>query len=205
LKIPLTAVPSTGIAIEPDDTLDWKDLIPILPLKTAVLEGRQKRIRIQRRGDVRQPAAVTVSTRDVTARAGLDYIPASVRLEFQPYEIEKTIAIKILSDDQHESEETFEIILSDPVGAEAIAPPIRIRIVDYTEGFRLNNVRRLSNDQVEITYNWTKSGQRLQRSEDLRTWTDLPDAAPVNSDYEVRVIDHHPLSARARFYRLRRQ
>jgi len=211
-NIPLRSAPKTAIGIEPNDNAEWRNLTQIPQLPTSALEGREKRVRIQRRGDVRQPAAVTVSTRDVTAQAGRDYIPTSVRLEFQSFEAEKTMPISVLADDEREPEETFEVVLSDPSGAEAIAPPMRIRILNDVEPVRLNKLRRLSANEVQITYYWqhqedvwllwTELNHKLQWSEDLRTWTNLGAKAYPISEYELGFVDRHPISAKARFYRL---
>jgi hypothetical protein len=62
-------------------------------------------------------AWVTYTTRDGTAVAGLDYVAASGTLVFEPGEISKTVTVGIVEDGLVEGDETFDLALSDPVGA----------------------------------------------------------------------------------------
>src|SRR5262249_47803553 len=64
-----------------------------------------------------QPVTVQYATADGTATAGSDYTPASGTLTFNPGETSKTIVVPILGDTGVESDETFRVVLSNPVNA----------------------------------------------------------------------------------------
>lgn len=59
----------------------------------------------------------TYTTAEGTAEEGTDYMSASGQLIFEPGDIRQTITIKILTDDDDESEEQFTILLSDAANA----------------------------------------------------------------------------------------
>ncbi len=61
-----------------------------------------------------QPVPLNYATADETATAGVDYIPPSDPLIFEPFETEKIISVTILDDDLPELNETFAVMLSDP-------------------------------------------------------------------------------------------
>ncbi|MDJ0650505.1 MAG: right-handed parallel beta-helix repeat-containing protein [Xenococcaceae cyanobacterium MO_188.B19] len=66
---------------------------------------------------------VDYATGDDSAVAGEDYIATSGTLEFAPGETEKTITVEVISDIDFESNETFNINLSNPSGS-AIATSV---------------------------------------------------------------------------------
>ena len=63
------------------------------------------------------PASVEWETRDISARAGEDYVGGSGRLEFAPGETAKTLRIAVLDDAVDEHREVMLVVLSSPVGA----------------------------------------------------------------------------------------
>lgn len=64
------------------------------------------------------PIEVTYSTADGTATiANNDYVAASQTITFAPGELRKTITINALGDTQFESNETFQVTLSNPLNA----------------------------------------------------------------------------------------
>ncbi|MCP5097241.1 MAG: hypothetical protein GY943_16970 [Chloroflexi bacterium] len=63
------------------------------------------------------PITVTYHTFDGSATAGTDYTTVSSQLAFAPGETEKQINIPIISDLQIETQETFLVILLDPINA----------------------------------------------------------------------------------------
>lgn len=67
--------------------------------------------------DASAPATVRYATRDGSAREPLDYATASGTLTFAKGEYLKTITIAVNGDVTGEADETFEVILSSPVGA----------------------------------------------------------------------------------------
>ncbi|MGI9213079.1 MAG: Calx-beta domain-containing protein, partial [Methylococcaceae bacterium] len=62
--------------------------------------------------------SVDYQTADETAQAGSDYLPQTGTLSFQPGETRKTIAITVYGDIQSEPDETFLLLLSNPVGVQ---------------------------------------------------------------------------------------
>lgn len=60
---------------------------------------------------------VAYRTADDNAAAGSDYRAASGTLSFAPGEMVKTIVVDIVDDDQPETDESFQLVLSSPTGA----------------------------------------------------------------------------------------
>lgn len=61
---------------------------------------------------------VDYSTISGTAQAGADFVAvANQKLQFNPGETEKTIAIQVLGDEIQESDESFEVVLLNPANA----------------------------------------------------------------------------------------
>lgn len=71
-----------------------------LPVRLSAASGR--------------PVTVTVATADGTATAGRDYVALTTTLTFAPGERRKDITITVLGDDEHEGDETFQVLLSSP-------------------------------------------------------------------------------------------
>mmetsp|Transcript_5359 Transcript_5359/g.7523 ORF Transcript_5359/g.7523 Transcript_5359/m.7523 type:complete len:823 (-) Transcript_5359:990-3458(-) len=64
---------------------------------------------------------VNYSTADGTdpkATAGVDYYSTSGQVTFQPGQTEKIVVVQVIGDTVFENEETFSLVLSDPIGAE---------------------------------------------------------------------------------------
>ena len=64
-----------------------------------------------------QWTSISYATEEGTAKAGLDFSPRSGTLSFAPGTTSATVAVGILPDDIGESDETFVLRLSSPVGA----------------------------------------------------------------------------------------
>jgi hypothetical protein len=64
-----------------------------------------------------QAVLVSYSTADATATAPVDYSATSGRLTFAPGETSKTIRVAIAGDTTYETDETFTVLLSNPVNA----------------------------------------------------------------------------------------
>jgi hypothetical protein len=88
-------------------------------------------ITVNRVGDTSGTASVDYTTSDVTATERKDYITALGRLIFGPGETSKSFLVLINEDSFVEGNETFNVNLSNPVGATLGAPAIAtITIVD---------------------------------------------------------------------------
>jgi uncharacterized repeat protein (TIGR01451 family) len=93
---------------------------------TNVNEGtpaHSKTIRVLRLGDTSASATVDYSTSDGTATERSDYTTARGTLRFAPGETEKTFDVLVTDDALQESDETFNVTLSNPTGPLAIADP----------------------------------------------------------------------------------
>src|SRR5688572_29257280 len=63
------------------------------------------------------PVTVNFSTADGSAAAGSDYTQVTGTLEFQPWDMMKTISIPVLGDTKFEGSESFFVNLSNAAGA----------------------------------------------------------------------------------------
>ena len=82
-----------------------------------------------------EPITVTYTSSNGTALAGLDYIAVNNTLTFSSGELSKTFTVPILPDSLHESDETVNLALSNPVNA-GLGVPVEavLTIKDVTEG-----------------------------------------------------------------------
>ena len=107
-------------------------------------------VSVERLGDIASKLSVDYYTRDGTAKGGaapgdgVDYQHAKGTLEFEPYESQLSISVVIFSDYAVEDDETFEIVLANPVDGKTAAAGGRGRHEEL-EG------TRLSQAQVEVT------------------------------------------------------
>lgn len=78
---------------------------------------------------------VDVATADATATAGEDYEAVSTTLTFEEGDDRvETVALVLLDDDELESDETFEVVLSNPTGGISdVGDPALVTIVDDEE------------------------------------------------------------------------
>ena len=70
-----------------------------------------------RRSGAAAEVSVAYATSDGTAREGSDYQPASGRISFARDETERTVTVLVTGELRFELDETFTVMLSDPVGA----------------------------------------------------------------------------------------
>ena len=63
------------------------------------------------------PITVDYTVADATAKAGNDYVPINGILLFEPRVTSRTIVVPTIDDPVVESDETFSVSLSNPVGA----------------------------------------------------------------------------------------
>ncbi|MFL6285583.1 MAG: Calx-beta domain-containing protein, partial [Pyrinomonadaceae bacterium] len=93
---------------------------------TNVSEGlvaQSKTIKVLRLGDATTAATVDYATNDGTATERSDYTTARGTLRFAPGETEKTFDVLITDDALQETDETFNVTLSNPTGPLAIGAP----------------------------------------------------------------------------------
>jgi glucose/arabinose dehydrogenase len=96
---------------------------------TNVNEGlvvQSKTIKVLRLGDTSAAATVDYATSDGTATERSDYTTARGTLRFAPGETEKTFDVLITDDALVETDETFNVTLSNPTGPVAIGSPMSV-------------------------------------------------------------------------------
>jgi hypothetical protein len=76
------------------------------------------------------PVTVAYATRDVTAIAGSDYVAKAGTLTFAPHQRRLVIKVPIIGDRVHESTETFQLVLSNPINAHFQNPTGVATIID---------------------------------------------------------------------------
>ncbi|HEY0169736.1 MAG TPA: Calx-beta domain-containing protein, partial [Pyrinomonadaceae bacterium] len=98
----------------------------------SVSEGsREVEIKVTRTGPLIAWAAVRYATSDATASGRSDYNTALGRIFFAPGEGTKTFAVLINEDSLDEPDESFNVTLSEPFGAELDAPTaVSVTIAD---------------------------------------------------------------------------
>eukprot|EP00567_Pseudictyota_dubia_P001606 CAMPEP_0197466250 /NCGR_PEP_ID=MMETSP1175-20131217/64954_1 /TAXON_ID=1003142 /ORGANISM="Triceratium dubium, Strain CCMP147" /LENGTH=391 /DNA_ID=CAMNT_0043002281 /DNA_START=60 /DNA_END=1235 /DNA_ORIENTATION=+ len=73
-------------------------------------------VAVIRSGNLTEAVSVRFATRDLTASAGEDYAALDGRLSWSSMDgAPKTIAVSVMSNDWPEGQESFELVLSDPV------------------------------------------------------------------------------------------
>lgn len=93
-------------------------------LNIAKAEGKKQniiKVKVGLNKKTSQPVTVNYATQNVTATAGTDYVATSGTVTFAPGVKLQTISVTILGDKIAEPDETFKIVLSNPVNA-SIAP-----------------------------------------------------------------------------------
>ncbi len=86
---------------------------------------------VQRLGGAKGKTTVQYSTTDGTARAGSDYIATSGTLTFEAGESSKSFIIPIISDVASDSEETINVLLSNPTGGVQFGTPSTASVTLY--------------------------------------------------------------------------
>ncbi|OGJ60049.1 hypothetical protein A2881_03480 [Candidatus Peribacteria bacterium RIFCSPHIGHO2_01_FULL_55_13] len=86
---------------------------------------------VQRLGGAKGKTTVQYSTTDGTARAGSDYIATSGTLTFEAGEASKSFIIPIVSDVAADSEETINVLLSNPTNGVQFGTPSTASVTVY--------------------------------------------------------------------------
>mgnify|MGYP001805925513 CR=1 FL=1 len=130
---------ATTVTIVDNDTVPSPDTstLPIIQLdatKISLNEGDSAQLTVMLSVAATQPVTVDYVTQDDTAQnASGDYVATSGSLTFAPGETSKTISVTTLDDTAVESNETFNVQLSNPVNATlTTAAALRVTIIDDT-------------------------------------------------------------------------
>jgi len=154
-------------------------------------------------------SSVLVSTRDLTAQAGRDYLPANFLISFAPEEVDvnKTVTFVVTADALPEPDEQFEVELQSntgviPVGLFYRAPPYFVTIRES----RIVSLGLDNSGSTTVTF-LAGSFQRfaLDSSSDLMTWSVVPGAENLQGPTDrISFVDSTPPSLTGRrFYRTR--
>ena len=90
-----------------------RDQVPM-----EVDEGKGVYFLVELPGGASQQGSVEFFTRDGSAQAGLDYIPTSGEVEFEAGDKWAKVWVQTLADSQTEGDEDFELVLTNPEGAD---------------------------------------------------------------------------------------
>ncbi len=133
-----------------------------------------------------QTVTVDYATADDSALAGSDYLTASGTLSFFPGQPTKAITVSVIGDTDDEPDETFQVILSEPVGADLLdnlglgtiidndgLPALSVADVDVDEG---------NAGTVDAYFSVTLSPSATQLV--TVTYTTINDTAEAGVDYE---------------------
>ncbi len=96
-------------------------------------EGERVGFVVELSGSTARTVTVEYATRDGTAAAGGDYVPASGKLTFEPGKSSASVAVDTVDDEIVEPEETFLARLSSPVNAVIVAGEAAGTIIDDDE------------------------------------------------------------------------
>jgi hypothetical protein len=89
------------------------------PVGSLDLWGRRGvTVRVLLSGPAHEPARLVLATRNVTALAGSDYVAGFTVVNFAVGERVKLVELSVYADNIDEPHETFQLLLSDPTGAQ---------------------------------------------------------------------------------------
>lgn len=147
-----------------------------------------------------ESVVVVLSTSNITAMAGQDYVPANVAVRFDPGVTQQLVRIKLTADAFSEPDEQFSIHMHS--GGTFAVPSYTPFIATIREA-RILSVRRAGGSSV-ITLR-TAIGQpyALQVSADLSSWATLAGFANIIGDgTAMELTDPHTGCCEQRFYRI---
>jgi hypothetical protein len=139
--------------------------------------------------------SVDFATSDGSALAGSDYVATNGTVVFAVGETSKAVPVTLLPDATSESEETFNLLLSNPVNATLLRTTIVCTVVEV-------RITAMSVDTL-ITFN-TLSGRRyvLEKSNDGVNWAAVAGASNIlASGSSLTLTDHGSGCAGMNLYR----
>ena len=159
----------------------------------------------ERFGSTTAPATVHFTTRNLTATAGKDYIAQFGTVTFAPLEVEKTITIPVLADNEEEFDEDFEVVVTAAEGFEALPAPLRLTILDKAgrgPASPLDRIKRLHDGSVLLGGNSWWTDRKIEFSSDLKTWQPLTNfLGAADGEGTAIWLDASATNASSRFYR----
>jgi hypothetical protein len=158
---------------------------------------------VNRTGSLAGPVSVNYATRDGSAAASVDYAPRSGVVVLNAGESSKSFAIPVLPDGLVEGDETFLVMLGNPIGGITLGArqTATVTIVDGSSPpLRFTRIARPGADQVQLTLT-AMAGRDyvLQASTNLTLWSSIRTNTAVNS--EVQFTEDGVSVFPMRFYR----
>jgi hypothetical protein len=123
-------------------------------------------------------------------------------------EVEKTVIVSILNNASVDGPRTLQLYLTNAVGADFIAPPLIMTILDDEVGFEPGTITRLADGSVRMIVQDSpfRTLYYFEVSSDLKNWTEATNLQWNNvSNFETEVIDPDAAQFPRRFYRVTAQ
>jgi poly(3-hydroxybutyrate) depolymerase len=107
------------------------------------------RLLILRIGDGGNPLTVDLSSTDITAKAGVDYVAISNQVTFAPAELLRVVTVPILNNAVNQGTRSFRVSLTNAVGTSlGRLPSTTVNIVEDDAGFRFESARASVGEDV---------------------------------------------------------
>ena len=133
-----------------------------------------------------EPISVDFTTFQGTARSGSDFQPVSGTLMFAPGDLTRTITVEVFGDTTPEDDETFRIILSNPVNGVLTTSSATGTILNDDAYVRVDDVVIAEGDSGQTNAVFTISLSAPLQETATITYTTADDTANVGNDYEMR-------------------
>jgi hypothetical protein len=143
------------------------------------------------------PVSVDFATQDGTAIAGQDYVATNGTLTFAPGELTKTVSVILTADEPTEPDETFQLVLSNPVSGTlgkargtCTITEVRIAEISVDTAVSFNTV---------INRRYT-----VERSNNAIDWEPVPNATDIVGTGQIlTIVDKGSGCQSVRTYRAR--
>ncbi len=211
----LTELPETALQLLSSYHRYWQGAIPPSTFPATVdtvaesdgyfAAATNINVVFRRLGSSSSSATVQFTTRDLTAKAGEDYVERSGALKFEPLEVEKMIEITLLPNKGRRFIEQFEVVVTRAEGIAELPVPSRLAIYGSSLSVfpELNRIRRIPDGRVLLGGRGDLSKiDSLEYSSDLKTWRPLRDLSQNPWDGSSLWLDESATGFNTRFYRI---
>jgi len=133
-----------------------------------------------------EPITVDFTTFQGTARSGSDFQPVAGTLTFAPGDLTRTITVEVFGDTTPEEDETFQVILSNPVNGVLTSSSATGTILNDDAFVRVDDVEIAEGDSGQTNAVFTVSLSAPLQETATIAYTTADDTANVGNDYEMR-------------------